>query len=112
MNEAAVELNHFVSFALWQITSTARLKAKPKATASHTEALTTNALIIMIKLNKATITVKAFFSVKYFFIVVDLHKTKRSANIKFMNIFSVMPSVERLISSTKFCYKKQYGTGF
>ena len=52
----------------------ARLKARPKAMASHKEALVINALIIMIRLNKATITVKAFFSVKYFFIVVDLHE--------------------------------------
>jgi hypothetical protein len=28
----------------------------------------------MISENRATITVKAFFSVKYFFIVVDLHE--------------------------------------
>lgn len=67
---------YLVSFALWQITSTARLKAKPKATASHIEDLTTIALIIMIRLNRATITVKAFFSVKYFFIAVDLHEVR------------------------------------
>lgn len=67
---------YLVSFALWQITSTARLKAKPKATASHSEAFTINALIIMIRLKIATITVKAFFSVKYFFIIVDLHEVR------------------------------------
>jgi hypothetical protein len=67
---------YFVSFALWQITSTARLKAKPKATASHIEDLTTTALIIMMRLKMATITVKAFFSVKYFFIALDLHEVR------------------------------------
>ena len=60
----------------------------------------------MIKLNKATITVKAFFSVKYFFIAVDLHETKSLANIKVANIFSLPASMERMISSTKFCYKR------
>jgi hypothetical protein len=73
----AARIDYFVSLALWQITSTARLKARPKAIASHIEALVTNALIIMIRLNKATITVKAFFSVKYFFIFVDLHEVQR-----------------------------------
>jgi len=67
---------YFVSFALWQITSTARLKAKPKPIASHKEALVTKALIIIISEKMATITVKAFFSEKYFFIAVDLHETK------------------------------------
>lgn len=42
--------------------------------ASHIEALLINALIIITKLNKATITVKAFFSEKYFFIAMDLHE--------------------------------------
>lgn len=75
------EFDHLGSFARWQITSTARLKARPNAMASHREPLVTKALIIMIKLNKATITVRAFFSVKYFFISMDLHETKRPANI-------------------------------
>jgi len=83
------------------MTSIARLKAKPKATASHSEALTTNALIIMIKLNKATITVKAFFSVKYFLILMDLHETKRLANVDCIGVLSALPSMERMISSTK-----------
>jgi hypothetical protein len=38
------------------------------------EAFVTNALIIMMRLNKATITVNAFFSVKYFFITMDLYR--------------------------------------
>lgn len=92
---------YFGSFALWQITSTARLNAKPKPIASHKEALVINALIIMTKEKIATITVNAFFSVKYFFIAVDLHETKRLANIKSGNIFSGLPSAEGMISSTK-----------
>jgi hypothetical protein len=109
MNGTQDEFDHFGSLALWQITSTARLKARPKATASQIEALVTKALIIMIRLNKATITVNAFFSVKYFFITMDLHETKRLANINSSFIFSVMPSAERTISSTKFCYNGEYG---
>ena len=58
----------FLSLDLWQITSTAMLKARAKAMASQSEAFITNALIIIIRLNRATITVSAFFSVKYFFI--------------------------------------------
>jgi hypothetical protein len=58
----------FLSFVLWQITSTAILNDSAKAMASQSEALMTKALIIIIRLNKATITVRAFFSVKYFFI--------------------------------------------
>jgi hypothetical protein len=50
------------------MTSTERLNASAKAIASHKEARTIRALIIMIKLNKATITVRALFSVKYFLI--------------------------------------------
>jgi hypothetical protein len=41
------------------------------------EDFTISALIIMIKLNRATITVKAFFSVKYFFIFMELHEVQR-----------------------------------
>ena len=78
---------YFVSFDRWQITSTARLKANPKATASHKEALVINALIIMIRENKATITVKAFFSVKYFFIIVDLHGLYDFGKYKFRKCF-------------------------
>lgn len=93
--------DYFVSLALWQITSTAMLNAKPKAIASHNEALVTKDLIIMIRQKTATITVRAFFSVKYFFITVDLHGTKRSANIKWLRLYSAGASVERTISSTK-----------
>jgi hypothetical protein len=66
-------LSYFTSLDRWQITSTARLKARAKAMASHKEVFVTSALIIMIREKMATITVRAFFSVKYFFIVVDLH---------------------------------------
>lgn len=54
------------------------LKARAKAMASHREALVAMALIIMMKLNKATITVKAFFSVKYFFIIGGLRYPEAS----------------------------------
>jgi len=80
---------YFVSFALWQITSTARLKAKPKAIASHNEAFIINALIIIINEKRATITVKAFLSVKYFFIAVDLHEVFEVGKYKIhMRFFS------------------------
>jgi len=93
--------DYFVSLALWQITSTAKLKANPKAIASHNEALVIKALIIMIKQKTATITVKAFFSVKYFFITVDLHETTRLANINCGALFNSRASAEGRISSTK-----------
>ena len=54
------------------MTSTERLNASAKAIASHKEARTIRALIIMIKLNKATITVRAFLSEKYFLIIFNL----------------------------------------
>ena len=98
-------ISYFISLALWQITSTARLKASPKAIASHNEAFVIKALIIMMREKMATITVKAFFSVKYFFISMDLHETKRLANIKSVSNFSLLPSMEWKFSSTKFCYK-------
>jgi hypothetical protein len=94
-------LNYFGSLALWQMTSTAKLKANPKAIASHNEALVINAFIIMIRQKMATITVKAFFSVKYFFITVDLHEIKRLANIKCTSLFISGASVDGRISSTK-----------
>ena len=69
--------------------------------ASHNEAIIINALIIMINEKRATITVKAFFSVKYFFIAVDLHEDSRLANIKFIRILSFPHSVKRGFLSTK-----------
>jgi len=89
------------SFERWQITSTAKLKARPKAIASHNEVLVINALIIMTKENMANITVKAFFSVKYFFIIVDLRETSRWANIESLSLFSSHASAETWIPSTK-----------
>jgi hypothetical protein len=65
---------------LWQITSTERLKARAKAIASQRESLCINALIIMMKLNKATITVRAFLSFKYFLIFMDLHGLEEGKN--------------------------------
>ncbi len=41
----------------------------------------------MISENKATITVKAFFSVKYFFIIVDLHEKYDVGKYKFHKCF-------------------------
>jgi hypothetical protein len=90
-----------VSFDRWQITSTARLKARAKATASHKEDLVISALIIMIRENMATITVRAFFSVKYFFIVVDIHEDSTWANIEWIRLFPSFTSVERRFPSTK-----------
>ena len=64
--------DQLLSLALWQITSTERLKARAKAMASHKDAFVINALIIIIKLKSATITVSAFLSLKYFLIILDL----------------------------------------
>ena len=60
------------SFALWQINSTEKLKASAKATTSHIDWALTRETIIMIRQNKLTITVNAFFSDKYFFILLGL----------------------------------------
>jgi len=73
-----VETGYLASLALWQMTSTAMLKARAKAMASQREALVIKALIIIMRLNKATITVRAFFSVKYFFIIGGLHDPQAS----------------------------------
>lgn len=50
------------------MSSTEKLKAKAKAIASHIESLFTTDISIITKQNRLAVTVKAFFSVKYFFI--------------------------------------------
>jgi hypothetical protein len=69
--------------------------------ASHKEVFVTSALIIMIRENMATITVRAFFSVKYFFIVVDLHEGFDVGKYRIDTAFSLPASVEPWIPSTK-----------
>jgi hypothetical protein len=60
-----------LSLVRWQISSTEKLKASAKATASHSDCLVTATKVIM-RQNRLTITVKAFFSVKYYFIKTKL----------------------------------------
>lgn len=82
------------SFALWQINSTEKLKAKAKATVSHKDWFFANEIIIIIKQNKLTITVNAFFSDKYFFICGGLiYKAVVCANLSYPSFFllSVRP---------------------
>ena len=55
---------YFFSLALWQMTSIEKLKARAKAMHSHQVCLP-NETIIITKQNKLTVTVNAFFSVKY-----------------------------------------------
>lgn len=50
--------------------------------ASHKEDLRITAFSIMTRQNIATITVRAFFSVKYFFIAVDLHEEQEVCKYK------------------------------
>jgi hypothetical protein len=72
MNETLFHSFHFIfilqlfSFALWQITSTEKLKASANAAVSNHDCLPKE-MIIMQKQNKLTIMVSAFFSEKYFF---------------------------------------------
>jgi len=55
----------FFSFALWQITSIEKLNASAKAVHSS-HACFPKATTIIAKQNRLAITVRAFFSVKYF----------------------------------------------
>lgn len=55
----------FLSFALWQITSTEKLNASANAVHSS-QACFPKETTIIVKQNMLTITVRAFFSVKYF----------------------------------------------
>jgi hypothetical protein len=66
------QINYSFSLALWQMSSIEKLNAKPNANASHKDSLLRTATKIMIRQNKLAITVKAFFSVKYFFILLDI----------------------------------------
>ena len=71
---------YLFSFALWQINSTEKLKANAKATACHIDWPFAKVTIIIIRQNKLTITVKAFFSDKYFFILSGFPVSK-AANL-------------------------------
>ncbi|HET7899458.1 MAG TPA: hypothetical protein VFL47_17345 [Flavisolibacter sp.] len=63
------ENDYLISLARWQITSTEKLKASAKAMPCQKDCSLKNAMIIMTKQKMLTITVKAFFSVKYCFIL-------------------------------------------
>jgi hypothetical protein len=65
-------LSYLFSLALWQINSTEKLKANANATACHIDWPLIKVTIIIIRQNKLTITVRAFFSEKYFFILSGL----------------------------------------
>jgi len=54
--------------ALWQSNSIEKLNAKANATASHTDYWMA-ATMVITRQNKLVITVKAFLSEKYFFIL-------------------------------------------
>jgi hypothetical protein len=61
--------NYLFSLALWQITSTEKLKAKANAMACQSDSYLKMATNIITKQNKLAITVSAFFSDKYLFMV-------------------------------------------
>lgn len=65
--------DYLFSLARWQITSIEKLKASAKAIPSHIDCCFTKERIIITKQNKLTITVNAFFSLKYFFITVEFY---------------------------------------
>lgn len=92
------------SLVRWQITSMEKEKARAKATASQGD-WRTAAWIVITRQNRLTITVKAFFSDRYFFMAVAFVKGEfyRFANVSRVLCFSLYASVSRLISSTKFC---------
>jgi hypothetical protein len=60
--------NYLFSFVLWQMISTEKLKANAKATVCQIDCFVIKEMIIMTRQNKLVITVRAFFSDKYFFI--------------------------------------------
>jgi hypothetical protein len=59
------------------MTSIAMLNARAKATASQIDFSWKKAFNIMNRLNRATITVRAFFSIKYFLIIVRFSWSQR-----------------------------------
>jgi len=79
----------FFSFARWQITSIEKLNASAKAVHSN-HACLPKATTIMAKQNTLAITVKAFFSVRYFFLKGEVddsnffiaHKDNRCIHLK------------------------------
>jgi hypothetical protein len=63
---------YLCSFERWQISSTEKEKARANAIASHRLPSFFIAMIIMTKQNKLAITVSAFFSDKYRFMLAEL----------------------------------------
>jgi hypothetical protein len=63
------------------MTSIEKLKAKAKAIPCHNDCSLTKAMIIMTKQNMLAITVSAFFSEKYFFMILGLGWTLHEANV-------------------------------
>ena len=59
---------YLFSLTLWQRFSTEKLKASANAMASHIDCLVA-ATMVITRQNKQTITVRACFSAKYFFII-------------------------------------------
>jgi hypothetical protein len=88
----------------WQITSTEKEKARAKATASQGD-WRMAAWMVITRQNRLTITVKAFFSDRYFFMAVAFVKGEfyRLANVSTVPFFSMRSSASRLFSSAKFC---------
>lgn len=58
---------YLFSFTRWQSSSTEKLNAKAKATASHKDCCVA-AIMVITRQKRLVITVNAFFSEKYFFI--------------------------------------------
>jgi hypothetical protein len=61
--------------------------------------------MVITRQNRLTITVKAFFSDRYFFMAVAFVKGEfyRLANVSTVLRFSILPPARRLISSAKLC---------
>ena len=78
---------YLFSLARWQINSTEKLKASAKATGSQIDWLLIKEMIIMIRQNKLTITVKAFFSDKYFFILAGLLDSSKDCKFIWLIFF-------------------------
>src|SRR3954468_3791368 len=64
------------------MTSIAMLNASAKATVSQRDFSWKKAFNIMNRLNKATITVRAFLSIKYFLIIVRFSRNQRDREFK------------------------------
>lgn len=60
---------YWFSFVLWQMISTEKEKASANAIVSQSDCCLTMETISITRQNRLTITVKAFFSDRYFFII-------------------------------------------